>query len=129
MIWARWIARILSLVWAGFWVYFGLASGISEPTTERGKLMDVLIHTAVPGLVFLVSALIAWWWQAVGGVLLLVEGLVIAVGYLLMTQHSRFSLLTKSQVDLMLALPPLVSGILFLAASRMAAQSKMGLAP
>lgn len=125
MIWAHWTARILSLVWAGFWTWFGLASGIYE----KGKPLEILLHTAVPGLVFLVSALIAWRWQAVGGVLLLLEGLVIAVGYLLMVQHSRFSLLTRIQVDLMLALPPLVSGILFLAASRMAAPSKMGLAP
>jgi len=128
MIWAHWTARILSLAWAGFWVWFGLASGISEPTTERGKLMDVLIHTTVPGLVFLVTALIAWRWEAVGGVLLLLEGLIIAVGYPWMF-HGRFPLRTYVFVELTMAVPPLVAGVLFLIASRMATHSAMEALP
>jgi hypothetical protein len=110
MLWMRWMARGLSLVWAGFWVFFGVASGIGE----RGKPMEVLIHTAVPGLIFLVSALIAWRWEAVGGVLLVVEGLVVAVGYPLMARH--FPLSTKIFIELTMATPPLVSGLLLLSA-------------
>lgn len=90
--------------------------------------MDVLIHTTVPGLVFLVTALIAWRWQAVGGMLLLLEGLIVAVGYPWRFQ-GRFPLGTYVFMELTMALPPLVAGVLFLAASRMTSHSAMAASP
>lgn len=125
MMWTRWTARGLSLIWAVFWTWFGLDSGIGE----GGKPLEVLLHTAVPGLVFLGSALMAWRWEPVGGVLLLLEGLIVLIGYPLLTQHSRMPLSAKIFVELTMALPPLVSGILFLTASRRAAHGQMGLSP
>jgi hypothetical protein len=118
MIWMRYVARVLSLIWAGWWVFFGVASGIDE----RGKPIEILLHAAAPGLVFLVSALVAWRWETVGAVLLLLEGLLVLIGYPLMV-HGRFSLWTIVFVELTMALPPLVSGVLFLIASQMTAKA------
>ena len=35
----------------------------------------ILMQTVMPGLLFLAAALIAWRWQALGGVLLIAAGL------------------------------------------------------
>jgi hypothetical protein len=105
--WIRYTARGLSLAWAGFWVWFGLASGLGEGLTPVG----VLRHMTLPGLIFLVSALVAWRWEHVGGALLLLEGLLTLVGYPL--QFSRFPAGTILMVLATMALPPLIAGVLF----------------
>ena len=46
----------LALAWAGFWTFFGIASGMAEGLSPLG----ILVHGSFPGLLFLVSALIAW---------------------------------------------------------------------
>lgn len=106
----RYIARALALIWAGWWAFFGPASALVEGLDRVG----VLIHTAMPGLVFLVSAIIAWKWETVGGVLLVLEGIMVLIAHAAMT-YGRFPLLTIIFVLLAMALPPWVAGILFLA--------------
>jgi len=49
------IACILSLLWGGWWTFFGLASGIGEEIGVPG----ILMHALVPGLIFLATALAA----------------------------------------------------------------------
>jgi hypothetical protein len=107
--WQEVTARALAIVWAGFWTWFGLASGISEGQRPLG----VLLHTMVPGGLFLISALIAWRWSFAGGVLLLLEGLATLVAYPLMTQ-GRFPVQTIAFVLATMALPPLIAGVLLL---------------
>ncbi|MBK7177449.1 MAG: hypothetical protein IPH82_09720 [Chloroflexi bacterium] len=109
----KYIARIIALVWAGWWVFFGLASGIGEGLDPIG----VVIHTAVPGLIFLVLAIIAWLRQDIGGALLVLAGLVIMVIYPLMARGS-LSISTILVTMSMLALPPLIAGGLCLACWR-----------
>jgi hypothetical protein len=69
--WLRLLGMILALAWAVFWSAFGLLSGIGE----GGGVQAILVHTAVPGLVFLAAAIIAWRWERVGGALLALAGL------------------------------------------------------
>ena len=61
--WMRYVARALALIWAGWWTFFGLASGLAEGLSPAG----VLLHATLPGLIFLVSAVITWRWEAIGG--------------------------------------------------------------
>ena len=105
-------ARVLAILWAGFWIWFGLASGIAEKLTPGG----VLLHTAVPGLFFVLLLVVAWRWEAVGGALLVLIGLLMAVAYPILFR--RLPALTIFLTDLTLALPPLVAGVLFLLAWR-----------
>ena len=48
----RYIARALALILAGWWTFFGVASGIVEGLIPAG----VLLYATMPGLIFLVSA-------------------------------------------------------------------------
>lgn len=111
--WLRPAARGVALLWAGFWVFFGLASGIGEGLDWVG----VLIHTAVPGLIFLALALLAWYREEIGGALLVIVGLVVLVWYPIDTADT-FRLSTIVMVLLTMALPPLLAGGVCLACWR-----------
>ncbi len=99
--WLRIIALGLAFLWAGWWTFFGLASGISEGLPPLG----VLIHTTVPGLIFLAVVLIAWRWDLIGGTLLILAGLLTL--WVFPFARELFGLLT-------LSLPPVIAGALLL---------------
>lgn len=105
-------ALIIGLIWAGFWTWFGLASGISEGLDVIG----VIIHTSMPGLFFFITIAVAWKRGVVGGILLIFLGLVVAIGYPLMVV-GKFPATTIVAVLITMALPPLMSGALFWKAS------------
>lgn len=88
---------------------FGVASAVAEGL----DLIGILIHTSVPGLIFLGSAVIAWRWESMGSAILLLEGLAVGVGYPMLVA-GRFPVSTTAFVLLTMALPPLAAGILFL---------------
>jgi len=99
-------ASILALAWGAWWTFFGIASGIGESIGALGTVMHTL-----PGLVFLASAFIARRWNLPGGVLLVAVGIgaLRFFGYL----PSRLLSITA----LLLGLPPLVSGAIFIEAA------------
>jgi hypothetical protein len=120
MRWQWYAARALALTWAGFWTWFGLASGIAEGQSPAG----IFLHAARPGLIFLLTAAIAWRWEAVGGAALVLEGLLVFILYPRML-HRSFPLSTILFVYLTMALPPLISGFLFLAGGRGAPERQL----
>ncbi|MBF8248973.1 MAG: hypothetical protein HW374_1773 [Bacteroidetes bacterium] len=106
--WLRRIARALILLWGFFWALFGLFSGLGE----GGDVVGTVFHITVPGLIFFATAILAWWYEKLGGVTLLAEGLVVAISYPLV-----FRAMTPSTVIFVLltmALPPLLAGSMFL---------------
>lgn len=111
--WMRYIARALVLTWAGWWVFFAVASLLSEGFSTEG----VLIVTGF-SLILLAGAVIPWRWEAIGGAVLVLEGILVSVGYPVMTMHSNLPLWVMVSTLLALALPPLVAGSLFLASWR-----------
>ncbi len=102
-------ALILAGLFTAFWLWFGIASA----AVEQLGWYNWVAHILTPGGILLVTALIAWKWEAIGGTLLLVEGLVVAVGYPL-TFGRRFPIATSVMMVLTLALPLLVAGIMLL---------------
>jgi hypothetical protein len=102
-------AHILALVWALFWTWFGLASGIAE----GGDAKAVLLHTAAPGLIFLALVLIAFRWEHFGGRALVAIGVIVAVAYP-MVFGGRIRIETVLMVLATMAIPPLLAGILLL---------------
>ncbi len=102
-------SRALAVLWACFWIWFGLASGIGE----KLPLLGVLIHTAVPGLFFGLLTGIAWRWPRAGGIVLLAAGVAVSIVYPIM--FARMPAQTRNFVLLTMAAPPLVSGVLLLA--------------
>jgi len=107
------IARSLALLWAGWWLFFGLACSISE---GAGAVATV-VHMAVPGGVFLAVALIGGWWRRGGTLLLSVAGIVICVAYPAL-MADRLPVLGLALATAILGLPPLVAGLLLLFAGR-----------
>ena len=110
--WMRYCAGVVALVWAAFWSFFGLASGIGEGLSP----MAVLVHTTLPGLIFVASAVAAWRTHVIGALVLLIEGLVILIGYSVMTYHN-FPSSTIVFVILTMALPPIFASFLFISSS------------
>jgi len=114
-------ARTLALIWACWWVFFAVVSVGDEGFSQQGVLILIFCF-----LVFLGGAVIPRLWERIGAIILLLEGLIILVGYLLLVtgRHPLFAIIV---VVLALALPPLVAGFLFLAAgwrkSRIAQES------
>jgi len=110
--WMRYIARAVVLAWGVWWTSLGLALGIIileiQPPGE-------LLLVALPGLIMLLSAAIAWRWEAIGAVVLILEGLfALIISYpMIMSDHFRFRI--PIFVLLTMAPPPLVAGFLFFA--------------
>lgn len=125
--WMRYIARALALIWALHWTFVGLACSVGRSRIfdeARSPAEIFLDQFALPSLLFLVSAAIAWRWEAIGGVVLVLEGLLIFIAYPLVT-YSSFPLSTIVFTLLTMALPPLVVGSLFVASWRKSKTSGM----
>ena len=91
---------------------FGAAGAI----VDELPLIAVYKEMALPGLLFLASAIVVWQWERVGGIILIVESVLLLVIYPLF--WSYLTLDVKLLTLLVLAVPPLVSGILFIKAHR-----------
>lgn len=98
----RWVARILIVLWGGFWVWFNLASGLSD-VGEAGA-GALLVHSGV-ALVIALVVLVSWRWELPASLLLL----AVAVAFQLFFHP-------KGLTALILTAPPAVIGLLLLAA-------------
>jgi hypothetical protein len=106
----RLAAGALIIVTTIFWLWFGIGSA----AVEGSGLLNWIIHILLPGLLFMLSGLIAWRWGGMGGALLVIEGLV-ALGFIVYAWlEARFVTSGLILMCLTLALPPLAAGILFL---------------
>jgi hypothetical protein len=108
--WQRPTARVLMIIAIVFWLWFGIGSAY----VERAGPVNWLMHILVPGGIFVLSTLVAWRWPAIGGTLLLLEGIA-ALGFIVRAfLWGRFTPSTLTLMCLTLGLPPLAAGILFL---------------
>jgi len=99
----RWIAWVILIIWAAFWIYFGVGSGIAEISSLG--FMALIMHLIMP-VAILIILYISWRWPAIGGILLL-----LGVGF----AWFAFNLNDPKRiiVALVLALPGAVAGVLF----------------
>jgi hypothetical protein len=100
----RYAARILSLLWAVWWTFFVWLTVAGEGFSKPGVLVALCLSA-----LFLGTVVIAWRWERLGSFVLLVEGLVVLIGY---AQASHG--LPQSTVVLVistLALPPLLAAL------------------
>jgi len=102
--WIRWLARGISSLAAGFWLFVGIVAGISE--TEPWTVESVILAGLI--LCSAVGVLIAWFREGMGG------GIVVACAI----AHSTFAYIVsghnKGFAMLITGGPLLLSGILFL---------------
>jgi hypothetical protein len=109
----RSFARILLVLWAAYWIWFAAMAGLGDQVGAGQFALQVGLMALVVGG----STLIAWRWEAPGTFLLLLEGLVAAVGYPILV-FGRFPLNTIVFVLATLAMPPLLAGLLLLLSPR-----------
>ena len=108
----RSLAKSLALVWALWWIFFGVAYAVGQKFSQQAVLVLLIFP-----LLFLGSAMLPRFSERTGGMVLLLEGLIILIGYPWIT-YGKVPLSAIAAVLFMLALPPLISGFLFLAAGR-----------
>ena len=109
--WHRIIARILATLWFGFWAFFAIASGIGEGGN------NLILHLIFPALTFFVLWLIIWFWESPGSYIIIAVGLAIGIAYPL-TIGRRFPAMTSILMELTMALPLLLAGILLILSRR-----------
>ena len=106
---ARGIAWLILIVWAGVWILFNVASGIGE-IAELGPMAFVM-HLIMP-VVILVLLWICWRWELAGGILLLAAT---AYAYFLFGLHEPDRNVIQWQLMLItLILPAVFSGVLLI---------------
>jgi hypothetical protein len=101
-------ARLISNLWAASWISLGVASGISQGLTFARILLDLVVS----GLFFGLLQFLARRRAVLGGLLLLLIGLILTLGFPTLSRRLHGNALAS--VILTLALPPLVAGIMYL---------------
>ena len=69
----RGVAWMILIIWAGWWIFFNVASGIGE-IAELG-MMGLVMHLIMP-VAILVLLWICWRGELIGGILLIAAALV-----------------------------------------------------
>jgi len=108
--WERPLARSLSFSWALFWIWFGFAAGAAE----YASFSEILLQT-LPGLLFLCASVFARRQPAAGGTLLIVMGAVVSAAF--WSSAATGDLPGVLAIEFLLALPPVLSGYLYLSSS------------
>jgi len=109
---------IVGLVWAGWWTFFILSSVFSDaadsmlPEAIRASVILIVLV-----LIIWASLAIAWKRPFIGGIVLIFEGLFTAVVYPIMASGNIEAGVTVLML-LILSLPPLAAGVLFLLSLR-----------
>lgn len=114
--WMRYIARALTVIWAGFWTFFLVSGTLLDPLSgamTTGRWEEALPALLKIVLLFVVPAAIPWLWEAVGGIVCVVAGFVLPIYVVLPLPDAPLSQIIGT--SLLFGLPPLVAGILFLA--------------
>ncbi len=112
--WLRRVGLIIGLVWAVLWTMFLGASALSQgfgPITNEALVASVVLASGV--LILWLSIVIAWKRELVGGILLIVAGLLVIIGYPV-GAAGRIDPLGIVLVVVIMGLPPVVAGLLFL---------------
>jgi hypothetical protein len=102
------IARMLALLWAVFWLCFFVVESLVWRTPAL-----VAASWAGVGLLFVTLALLPWRKEGTGGLLLVVAGLLIGVAYVIWAPPG-LPLASRVITTVVFSAPPLVAGILFL---------------
>ncbi len=106
--WMFYVAVVVAVVWAGFWVWLGVASNFGKEYLGPASAAVGLGFVALMFGLGVAGVVLAFKWPLLGGALLVANGLLLAA-----LPWCRL------RVDaLPLWLPPVIAGLLFLAAGR-----------
>ena len=116
----RWAARIIGLVLLVFFLLFLIGETITSIQAEGFKFDPDSLFVIVPTVIALAAYIVSWWQEGVGGSLLILVSIAIGI---LPSVSARppwsMSLLQALRGWLILGLPFLITGVLFLISSRL----------
>jgi prolipoprotein diacylglyceryltransferase len=108
-----WTARILCILAILFISLFALDSVSSERTFWQNAI--ALLMSLIPSFVLLAVLIIAWKWEKTGGIILTIIGLALSIFvFVLNYKRNHFSVAISLKNALMLAIPFVLAGILFI---------------
>jgi len=104
----EYFARVLALLWAGFWTCFFLAESLAWHTPVNRMTIWLCV-----GVIFLALALVAWRWEVAGGLMLIAAGVLAAAAYAIWGPR-QLSLASRVATLVIFAVPPAAAGALLL---------------
>ena len=107
-----WTARILCILAILFVSLFALDSFSSERTFWQNTAA-FLMHL-IPSFVLIAILIIAWKWEKAGGIILTIIGLAFSIFLFIFNYNKNHSVATSLLIALMLAIPFVLAGILFI---------------
>jgi prolipoprotein diacylglyceryltransferase len=108
-----WTARILCILAILFISLFALDSVSSERTFWQNT--TALLMSLIPSFVLLAVLIIAWKWEKTGGIILTIIGLALCIFiFVLNYKRNHFPVAISLRNALMLAIPFVLAGILFI---------------
>ena len=108
--WVMYVALVVGAAWAGYWLWFGVVAYLGKEWLGLGAALVGWTFILVLLAPFVAALVLAWRRPVPGGGLLILEALILC-GLPWISWRP-----TKILDSLPLVLPPLVAGILFLAA-------------
>ena len=121
--WMEFLARVICGLWAGFWIFFAVASSADDFDSRGSASLGGLLIPLGLTVLLLLLALTAWRWVKVGRIVLPLAGLAVLFAYPIMVKG--FPVSTKVLVMTTLGLPPLSAGVLLITAWRIDRISRM----
>jgi NADH:ubiquinone oxidoreductase subunit 2 (subunit N) len=112
MKWMRLSARLIVVLWAGFWIFFAVGSAIDgggKTDIHAGESLKGILAVAAIVLVCVGAIYLVWRRPLVAGISLILIGIVVTGAYVRISRPDF--------VLLIIGLPPFLSGILFLLSS------------
>ena len=114
--WMNFFARVISGLWAGFWIFFVVASSADDFKSRGDASLGLPLIPIAFIVILLLLAFTAWRWVKIGRIALPAAGLAVFIAYPLAA--NGFPFLTKAFVMATLGLPPLSAGALIIASER-----------
>ena len=108
----HWLPRIVCILAILFVSLFAL-DAFAPGRTLWQQLGEFLIHL-IPSYILLASLFIAWKWEFIGGMIFLVIGIGMSPFVYLMNYHRTHSVGVSLMIILMISIPFVVVGILFM---------------
>jgi len=112
--WINFSARIISGLWAGFWIFFAVASSAADFNSRGSASFGGLLIPLSFTIILLLLAFTAWKWVKVGRIVLPLAGVAVFIAYPIIAKN--FTASTKAFVMAALGLPPMAVGVLLITA-------------
>jgi len=113
----QWTPRILCILAILFISLFSLDSFSSERTFWQNT--GAFLMHLIPSFVLLAILIVAWKWENIGGIILIIAGVVLCVYTFNLNYNQRHFTLWQSIINVsMLCLPFVLAGILFILSHR-----------